>query len=299
MVDYSRWQNWEKETEQQEVEEQRLRELYELQQTNPEKIEELKTDLQKLKENVQQEATNAIPQRQAKEVTTKLRTEAKSMKEKLKKLKEKEQEMEEQQRKLDQLMSAGDPASIMKFFESQGMNINDIQKMIGGSDMDTKDVIRKTATQKAKAFSKEEEEEIDNTLKVTSQLEQTFLGNAGTVEEDLRAQELAKKQKERQEQRAQQKPEKQTIIPEYSQLIPSKGKNKGHIVVKIKLGLLHSAGDCQLDISVTQFRLFAPTPDGKANYLLNFSLRCPVNPSATVAKWIKKDSTLKVVLDHA
>ena len=85
MVDYSRWQNWEKETEQQEVEEQRLRELYELQQTNPEKIEELKTDLQKLKENVQQEATNAIPQRQAKEVTTKLRTEAKSMKEKLKK----------------------------------------------------------------------------------------------------------------------------------------------------------------------------------------------------------------------
>ena len=86
MVDYSRWQNWEKETEQQEVEEQRLRELYELQQTNPEKIEELKTDLQKLKENVQQEATNAIPQRQAKEVTTKLRTEAKSMKEKLKKL---------------------------------------------------------------------------------------------------------------------------------------------------------------------------------------------------------------------
>ena len=45
---------------------------------------------------------------------------------------------------LERLAAAGDGESVLRFFESQGMSRDDIQRMMGGNDADTKEVLNFT-----------------------------------------------------------------------------------------------------------------------------------------------------------
>ena len=53
-----------------------------------------------------------------------------------------------------QLAAAGDGESVMRFFESQGLTPTDIQRMMGGSEADTAEVLGEAATKNASDVSR-------------------------------------------------------------------------------------------------------------------------------------------------
>ena len=289
MVDYSRFNKIVLEDELADADTQNLQKLAEIAKKDPAKLNEIKAGLEKMKQSAIKAKARSVAGtkshvgRQASSVQSVLSAEAKKMQENLAELRQKEKDMEEQQKRLEQLASAGDGASILKFFESQGLSPEEMQKMMGGSQQDTKEVIQTVAAKPV--FDVEKEKEINSTLHMAENLNAALGGKEVEVAEPPKPNKIVAK-----------KPEKNFIIPEHTQQIPTQGKNKGHIVVQVALPLLTSANDVELDVSPGQFRLRSRTPHDNEEYLLNFALLRGVDTSQTVAKWIKKEKSLKVVL---
>jgi hypothetical protein len=113
---------------------------------DPGALENLNKELDEMKmlaERAKAEQFNArtkgvSPSDTMKENLTKKRT---VLEQKLAAMEEEKRKMDEQFNRLNQLASMGDPQSILQFFESQGMDRDSIQKMMGGSDAETNEVL--------------------------------------------------------------------------------------------------------------------------------------------------------------
>ncbi len=298
MVDYSRWDKIIEEEEKAEQSQKLTNDLLKIQQEKPEAIQKMREDLEKIKNNAlktkEEQGRLRSKSPSIKEMKKTFNSQADVMRNELERLRREQEKMDEKQRELERLASAGDGASILNFFKQQGLSREDMQRMLGGSNDDSKAVIKKSQKSNVK-LDPEKEKQIEKSLQVAEEVSAIVTGDEHIIKEKVEA---IGKMKEK------EKRVIQIVIPEYIQKIR---KKKNEVVITVKLPKLNNAQNCLLDVSESQFRLKAKIlnntgkSDEYANeeYLLNFELKQKVIADSTKAKWIKKESSLKVTLPIA
>ena len=288
MVDYSRWDKIVEDEEKQEQSAKLMSDMLKIQKEKPEEIEKMKLELERMKSEALKAKQNLHTNKKngSKAVRKTLNAQADVMRNELERLRLEQEKMDAKQKELERLASAGDGASILKFFESQGLSREDMQRMMGGNSDDTKAVIEKAQKIDVK-LDADKEKQIETTLRVAEEISAVVTGDEETLKE--KTQNINNDKQE-------ESSITQIIIPEYVQKIR---KKKNELVITVKLPRLSSAQNCLLDVSDTQFRLRAKIEsDTESNeeYLLSFELKQRINAESTKAKWIKKDNALKVSL---
>ena len=298
MVDYSRWDKIIEEEEKAEQSQKLTNDLLKIQQEKPEAIQKMREDLEKIKNNAlktkEEQGRLRSKSPSIKDMKKTFNSQADVMRNELERLRREQEKMDEKQRELERLASAGDGASILNFFKQQGLSREDMQRMLGGSNDDSKAVIKKSQKSNVK-LDPEKEKQIEKSLQVAEEVSAIVTGDEHIIKEKVEA---IGKMKEK------EKRVIQIVIPEYIQKIR---KKKNEVVITVKLPKLNNAQNCLLDVSESQFRLKAKIlnntgkSDEYANeeYLLNFELKQKVIADSTKAKWIKKESSLKVTLPIA
>ena len=288
MVDYSRWDKIVEDEEKQEQSAKLVSDMLKIQKEKPEEIEKMKLELERMKSEALKAKQNLHTNKKngSKAVRKTLNAQADVMRNELERLRLEQEKMDAKQKELERLASAGDGASILKFFESQGLSREDMQRMMGGNSDDTKAVIEKAQKVDVK-LDEDKEKQIETTLRVAEEISAVVTGDEETLKE--KTQNINNDKQE-------ESSITQIIIPEYVQKIR---KKKNELVITVKLPRLSSAQNCLLDVSDTQFRLRAKIEsDTESNeeYLLSFELKQRINAESTKAKWIKSDNALKVSL---
>ena len=291
MVDYSRWDKIVEDDEKQEQSAKLMSDMLKVQKEKPEEIEKMKLELERMKIEALKAKQNlhAGNRNGSKAVKKTLNAQADVMRNELERLRLEQEKMDAKEKELERLASAGDGASILKFFESQGLSREDMQRMMGGNSDDTKEVIEKAQKVDVK-LAADKEKQIETTLRVAEEISAVVTGDEKTLKETSQKIDNEKQEKYEESSIA------QIIIPEYLQKIR---KKKNELVITVKLPRLSSAQNCLLDVSDTQFRLRAKIEsdtDTPEEYLLNFELKQQIDAKSTKAKWIKSDNALKVSL---
>ena len=288
MVDYSRWDKIVEDEEKQEQSAKLMSDMLKIQKEKPEEIEKMKLELERMKSEALKAKQNLHTNKKngSKAVRKTLNAQADVMRNELERLRLEQEKMDAKQKELERLASAGDGASILKFFESQGLSREDMQRMMGGNSDDTKAVIEKAQKIDVK-LDADKEKQIETTLRVAEEISAVVTGDEETLKE--KTQNINNDKQE-------ESSITQIIIPEYVQKIR---KKKNELVITVKLPRLSSAQNCLLDVSETQFRLRAKIEsdtDLREEYLLSFELKQRIDAESTKAKWIKSDNALKVSL---
>ena len=143
MVDYSRWDKIIEEEEKAEQSQKLTQDLIKIQQEKPEAIQKMKEELEAMKINALKVKNNQKQSGNAGDMKKTFNSQADVMRSELERLKKEQEKMDAKQKELEQLASAGDGASILKFFEAQGLSREDMQRMLGGNNDDSKSVIEK------------------------------------------------------------------------------------------------------------------------------------------------------------
>ena len=291
MVDYSRWDKIVEDEEKQEQSAKLMSDMLKIQKEKPEEIEKMKLELERMKSEALKAKQNirANSKSGSKAVKKTLNAQADVMRNELERLRLEQEKIDAKQKELERLASAGDGASILKFFESQGLSREDMQRMMGGNSDDTKAVIEQAQKIDVK-LDADKEKQIETTLAVAEEISAVVTGDEETLKEKTQKIDNEKQEKREESTIA------EIIIPEYVQKIR---KKKNELVITVKLPRLSSAQNCLLDVSETQFRLRAKIEsdtDLREEYLLSFELKQRIDAESTKAKWIKSDNALKVSL---
>ena len=300
MVDYSRWDKIIEEEEKAEQSKKLTQDLIKIQQEKPEAIQKMKEELEAMKINALKVKNNQKQSGNAGDMKKTFNSQADVMRSELERLKKEQEKMDAKQKELEQLASAGDGASILKFFEAQGLSREDMQRMLGGNNDDSKSVIEKAQKANVK-LDPEKEKQIEQSLQIAEEVSAIVTGDDKLVKQKAEEADEKRKAKEKEEQDDRNNKIVQIIIPEYIQKIR---KKKNEVVITVNLPKLNGPQNCLLDVSATTFRLRAEVigdndNSNKEEYFLNFELRQKVLADTTKAKWIKKDHSLKVTLPIA
>ena len=259
-----------------------------------------------------------------------LHSQAEAMRAQLEKLELEKKKLADQEARVMQLAAAGDGASVLRFMEEQGLDRESIQRMLGGSDQDTQEVVKGHCDRQAPAAS---DDSFEKPLQVAEALHAVVTGtgpvpvSSGTQKKEQ--QPKGEEEKEGKEgrrgappgappQRGKAKKAAGTSAavqqPEYSQRQVDGGMT---IEVVVQLPALSSAKDVQLDVAPWDLRLSATASASAASssssssspssssgmvpttYLLNFKLAQRVDPDGVKAKWLKKDKALRLRLPVA
>ena len=199
---------------------------------------DMKSEALKAKQNIRANSKSG-----SKAVKKTLNAQADVMRNELERLRLEQEKMDAKQK---ELASAGDGASILKFFESQGLSREDMQRMMGGNSDDTKAVIEQAQKIDVK-LDADKEKQIETTLRVAEEISAVVTGDEETLKEKTQKIDNEKQEKREESTIA------QIIIPEYVQKL----EKKNELVITVKLPRLSSAQNCLLDVSETQFRLRA------------------------------------------
>ena len=217
-------------------EDQVMRQLLELQKEDPGKLKELDAQLEAAKKAAKslkegQRSTNDV----ASDVNRAVNMKKKEMEKTLRQLEEEHNKIFAQQERLEQLMGAGDAASVFKFFEQQGMSREQIQRIIGGSTEDSKDVMAAQIEHQTKATNSGA---VEDNLLFTEQLHNAICGNDEVKDEFsemAHAQEVKSPSQingdDTDSDKVSEKSKPTILLPSYSQRV----SKKGSIVVKVSL----------------------------------------------------------------
>uniref|UniRef100_A0A7S2FBP4 PIH1D1/2/3 CS-like domain-containing protein n=1 Tax=Florenciella parvula TaxID=236787 RepID=A0A7S2FBP4_9STRA len=301
-----------------------IRQLTALKNDDPAKLKELESELEVMKAHALQQkamagnggpggapggapgggpgggAGNTI---KAGNVQTGISSQADVLKQSMAALDQKKKDMETQMAQLEQLAAAGDGESVMRFFESQGMTPEDLQRMMGGSDADTHQVLDQTAAKNASEGI--DEKGSDSALNFAEQIDavvrgddlppppggQTSESGPGSSEVSVDSDDEAEADKAP-EGVAPPVPKKQIVIPEHMQQL---GK-EGVVIMVVRLPKLESATDVTLDVAPRMFKLRAEIPGEYAEYALSLELGSTIDPGSSKAKWKKKENSLRIEL---
>lgn len=231
----------------------------------------------------------------------------------------KKKAMDANMENLERLAAAGDGESVLRFFESQGMSRDDIQRMMGGNDADTKEVLNSTASKAAEKLEDPQlGEAADRALKLADDMSVALsdenhgpslpphpMSLHSTVPPAPLKESIASSETKKEKSASRRI---DSIVPTYSQRVitPKSGESK-HVKIVVELPGLNGARDAELDIAVRTFKLKAPIHNEKdkgeeddeeqhplREFLLNLELVEPVDPERCEAKWSKKTQSLAV-----
>jgi vacuolar-type H+-ATPase subunit I/STV1 len=226
-------------------------------------------------------------------------------------MEQQKKEMDDQMKELEQLASAGDPQSLLSFFEKQGMDRKDIQKMLGGSDHDSKEVLSNTVETVIQDKDVKLTNQAEAALELIDNLEDVLTDkttpSSPSVEYDSNHDNSTKAKAKS------IKNQINNIIPNYYQKIKNDNKDTTVIIV-IELPLLLNASEAELDVSSRRFKLKAKPgssllsseeedkealdddekKDKNIQYILSTELIQVVDPNKVVASWSKKKKTLTI-----
>ena len=219
MVDYSRWDKIIEEEEKAEQSQKLTQDLIKIQQEKPEAIQKMKEELEAMKINAL--ANNQKQSGNAGDMKKTFNSQADVMRSELERLKKEQEKMDAKQKELEQLASAGDGASILKFFEAQGLSREDMQRMLGGNNDDSKSVIEKAQKANIK-LDPEKEKQIEQSLQIAEEVSAIVTGDDKLVKQKAEEAGEKRKAKEKEEQDDRNNKIVQIIIPEYIQKIRKK-----------------------------------------------------------------------------
>jgi len=278
-----------------------MRQLETLKTEDPDKLKDLEAELEMMKSRALEQKARASAGGggtgvgETGKVANGIKSQADVLKQSMAALDKKKRDMESQMAQLEQLAAAGDGESVMRFFQSQGLTPEDMQRMMGGSESDTHDVLGQAAAKNAREGTYEKES--DSALKFADQLNAAVCGDdlPSSPEEglvDLGKEEEEEEEEEQESVVAPLAPTKQIIIPEHMQQL---GK-EGVVIMIVRLPRLESAADVQLDVAPRAFKLRAEIPGEESEYALSLELGSTVDPASSRAKWKKKESSLRIEL---
>ena len=287
--------------------------LKELKAEDPRKLDQLNKELELMKQQAlrqkQASATagggrgggggGALPSNGSPGAVDVLANQSEVLQQQLADIDKKKKDMDENMERLERLAAAGDGESVLRFFESQGMSRDDIQRMMGGSDADSQEVLSATAT---KAAEKHEDPDLnaraERALQLADEMKVTLSDNddsataAGPAPAPPRVAVGAALSEPL-------PPLVETLVPTYHQKVAG-----GSVVLCVEMPELAKVGDAELDVARRTFKLrghihnAAATSDSssarKKEYLLSTELAAAVDPDAVAAKWSKKTKTLTV-----
>lgn len=193
----------------------------------------------------------------------------------LESLKAHQSSLQAQAKKLQQLTSAGDEASIIRFFKEQGMSPDDLRRALTG---DAAGAIQDLSTRQPK----EENAKADQALELADNLSRALGG-----------QEVAAPEEPTLHYGPENKPQPQIVQPDVWQRQPTPSDQR--LIVTVCLPKLESAKEAELDIAYKHIRLTAKIDDSQ-QYMLSIPLRKRIQPNEAKAKWSRKTRQLEIAL---
>mmetsp|Transcript_35181 Transcript_35181/g.45360 ORF Transcript_35181/g.45360 Transcript_35181/m.45360 type:complete len:299 (+) Transcript_35181:40-936(+) len=237
--------------------------LFEMKQDSPESLENLDKELEKLKQlAIKEKKEQANPSAQT---TKALSSQKKVLLNKLDAMEQEKRHMDNQMKELEQLAAAGDPQSLLNFFEKQGMDRKDIQKMLGGSDHDSKEVLSTTVETVTKDKNEILTKDANNALDLIDSLDNVLnndvpctelpppSSSSSTTTNDLKLEMSDNKKRKK-------KNQKNVILPEFYQKVVNQTNtndinSEKQVIVVVELPELSSANEAKLDVSRRKFKL--------------------------------------------
>lgn len=321
MVDYAKWDNLpssddEKETPAQSMakkaQDKMGQQLLEAYQKDPSKVDELERSVKAMRaqleeakqvrdagaragselcDNLAKAKEAATPDSIARGIKNVVGQQTDTLKEELEQLRQQSAELNAEADRLKQLEDCGDEASLLRYFQDQGMSMEQIQRGLSGDasammeELHAKD---KEARRKAEKKSADAMRFADtlNTVVTSGELPQEASQEAPQVP----------RPEPHHEPTPPQPPKTEILMPDCFQRKAT--ATDKHLIVTVSLPGV-AKGGAKLDISETHCRVFAPAPDrdGRAReYRLNAKLAQKVMADGAKAKWKSKLEQLIITI---
>lgn len=198
-----------------------------------------------------------------------------ALRQELESLKAHQASIRAQEEKLQQLTSAGDEASIIRFFEEQGMSPDELRRALTG---DAAGAIEDLSTRQPK----EDKAQADQALELADNLSRVLGG-----------QEVAAPEEPTLHYGPENKPQPHVVQPDVWQRQPTPSDQR--LIVTVCLPKLENAKEAELDIACKHLRLTARIDDGH-QYMLSIPLKKRIQPNEAKAKWSRKARQLEIAL---